>query len=156
MKFYKEHTDYFLFKLGMYNPGQFNKRIEFLRITTIQNQYGGTTPTITPILTTFGALTPYREYNQQVNTGGDTALESNRVLTIRFRNSFTPKNDMLFRDVSDPNEINPAIYTIKSILPYYPGTKVTFENNSQIAYQNKRYVYMIGVKQDNSYLNIVS
>jgi SPP1 family predicted phage head-tail adaptor len=138
------------------NPGQFNKRVQFLQITYVKNEFGGTTPNLTPILTTWGALTPYREYRQSVMQAGATTLESNIVLKIRYRDSFQPNESMKFRDVSDSDDVNSPIYSIVSVLPYYPGAKLTFENNQETVYQDRLFRWIVGTKEDNSYLNIHS
>jgi len=137
------------------NPGQFNRRIKFYQITSTESQYGGSTPVITNLLTTWGSLKPFKQYNQNTLSGDATPLLGDITCIIRYRDSFAPAENMLFRDVSDPANPGP-LYSIKAISSYFPGTKLSFENNQETVYQSKLFVFMVGVKQDNSYLNLVS
>jgi SPP1 family predicted phage head-tail adaptor len=138
------------------NPGQFNKRIKFIKITGTPDIYGGRIATYTDFLTTWGSLEPMRQYNQLSFAAGTSELNEDVILKLRYRESFRPDKTFLFVDVSDPTEINAPIYSIKSVLPYYPGTKIGFENNQETAYQNKLFIYIIGVKTEDSYLNLFS
>lgn len=131
------------------NPGKLNRRIHFQLLTNQKNEYGGTTPVISEELTTWGSLEPIRQYNQIAIEAGATALNGDRILTIRYRDSWKPKENMLFMDESNPNDV----FAIKSILPYYPGTKSTFQNTQNKPYQDKLFIYILGVKTDNSWIN---
>lgn len=131
------------------NPGQLNRRIIFTQLTNTKNEYGGTTSHPTTVLETWGSLSPIRQYNQIAIEAGASAANGDIILIIRYRNSFQPAINMLFMDEQSPQ----IVYTIKSILPYYPGTKVTFENASTKPYQNKLFIYIVGVKTDNSWIN---
>ncbi len=128
------------------NPGKLNTRITFSEITSTKNIYGGTTPTRTDILTTWGSLEPVKAFNQIALEAGATVMNEDRICVIRYRASFTPKANMQFRD--DNNE--GVVYTIKSITPYYPSTLSRVPNGP---YQDKLYVYIVGVKTDDSWIN---
>lgn len=147
------------------NPGQLNKRVQFLTNTSTKNDYGGTQYITEPCSNvsdgiddsvTWGSLEPYRQYKQLTETADIAQLDSAIVLKIRYRNSFTPTKSMLFRDVSDPNEIEPPLYSIQSILPYFPGAKQSFQASNDVVFQNKKFVWIVGIKTDQSYINLVS
>ncbi len=131
------------------NPGQLNRRVKFIELTSAKNEYGGTTPQRTTALETWGSLSPVRQYNQIAIEAGATAGNGDIILIIRYRNAFEPKINMLFIDKQTPD----VVYTIKSILPYYPGSKVTFENSDTKPYQNKYFIYIVGVKTEDSWIN---
>lgn len=131
------------------NPGKLNKRIRFQLITNTKNQFGGTTPVVTNSLVTWGSLSPIRQYNQVAIEAGATVLNGDIILIIRYRKGWQPLKNMLFMDESTPN----IVYIIKSILPYYPGIKTTFENSQNKPYQDKLFIYIVGVKTENSWIN---
>lgn len=126
------------------NPGQFNKRITFMQQSYTTNDSGGTTPSLTDILTTWGSLEPFRQYNQAAIEAGANVAHGDRILKIRYRNSFQPDKTMQFRDEAAPD----VYYTIASIIPYWPGTKTTFENSQETVYHDKNFVYIVGIKVD--------
>jgi SPP1 family predicted phage head-tail adaptor len=125
------------------NPGVFNKRIKFIQVSSTQNEFGGAAPIETDILTTWGSLEPVRQYNQWAIEAGASVLNQDRILKIRYRESFQPSKSMLFIDESAPD----TAYTIHAISPYWPGTKTGFEVADDKVYQDKRYLYIVGVKR---------
>lgn len=154
-----------LYSKYIMNPGQFNKRIQFLKNISTKNEFGGTQYITEPCTNvsegtdtsvTWGSLEPYRQYKQLVETAGVSELDGAIVLKIRFRDSFYPDKSMTFRDISDPNEIDPVIYSIQAILPYYPGAKQSFQSTTDVVFKNKNFVWVVGIKTDNSYINLVS
>lgn len=139
------------------NPGLFNKRIKFLKETSTQNEYGGAVTTLTPVANvsngsdtsvTWGALEPIKQNNQFAMEAGASILNGDRILKIRKRDGFYPEKNMLFQDVSEPGNPNPDTYTIVSILPYWPGTKASFQNNQETAYHDQYFVFMLGIKRN--------
>lgn len=131
------------------NPGKLNKRIKFIQLVNNDDGYGGTNPTYTDILTTWGALEPIRQYNQLAIEAGASVLNEDTTLIIRARNGFRPDKSMLFTDQSDPTKV----WAIKSVLPYYPGTKQGFESKQDAVYHDKEFVYIVGIKTEDSYVN---
>ena len=142
------------------NPGLFNKRIRFFVETATQNEYGGSVTTLTPLsnvspdakdgdhTATWGALEPIRQYHQFAIEAGASVMNGDRFLKIRKRASFYPTKDMVFQDISDPNNTNPDTYTIISVLPYWPGAKASFQNGQETAYHDQYFVWMLGVKRN--------
>jgi SPP1 family predicted phage head-tail adaptor len=134
------------------NPGKLNKRIQFIELTNVKNNYGGTTPVQTPSIETWGSLEPIRQYNQMAIEAGATAENGDRIMIVRYRKGWQPKANMLFVNLTEPN----IVYTIKTISPYYPGTKAIFQNAQDSVYQDQQYIYVVGVRTDNSWINIHS
>lgn len=131
------------------NPGKLNRRIQFIELTSQKNEYGGTTPFQTPSIETWGSLEPIRQYNQIAIEAGATAENGDRIMVIRYRASWQPKVNMLFVNQSEPG----IVYTIKSISPYYPGTVSNFQNKQETVYQDQKYIYIVGIRTDNSWIN---
>ncbi len=147
------------------NPGQFNRRIQFFQNISTQNEYGGTEYITQPCpgvsegadtSVTWGSLEPYRQYKQLTEVADISQLDSAIVLKIRYRDSFKPDKSMLFRDISDiPNGEQP-MYAIQSILPYYPGAKSSFQAANDVVFNIRKFIWIVGVKTDNSYINSLS
>lgn len=126
------------------NPGKLNHRIKFIQLTgSNPDVYGGVNEIQTEILTTWGSLEPLKQYQQYALEGAASILNGDKILVIRQRNSFKPLKDMLFEDLNNMGDI----YTIHSILPYWPGTKVAFENNQSQTYRDNFYTFILGVKR---------
>lgn len=145
------------------NPGQLNRRVQFFENISTQNDYGGTEyvtqpcPNVsqgTDTSVTWGSLEPYRQYKQLTETADVAQLDSAIVLKIRYRESFTPTKSMLFRDISDTD--GQQLYAIQSILPYYPGAKQSFQAANDVVFNPKKFIWIVGVKTDNSYINLLS
>lgn len=131
------------------NPGKLNRRIKFIELTHVENEYGGTTPQQTASLTTWGSLEPIRQYNQIAIEAGATAENGDRILIIRYRQSWQPTTNMLFVNESEDD----IVYTVKSILPYYPGYNRNTLRDENKVFQDKEYIYIVGVRTDNSWIN---
>jgi hypothetical protein len=147
------------------NPGQLNRRVQFFTNTSTENEFGGSSYITEPCYgvsegadssVTWGSLEPYRQYKQIRETADITQLDSAIVLKIRYRNGFTPNKSMLFRDISDLPTGEQPMYVIQSILPYYPGAKQSFQSNADVVYNIRKFIWIVGVKTDNSYLNLLS
>lgn len=136
------------------NPGTLNRRIKFIQQTSVQNEYGGTEPVFTDLITTWGRIEPVRQYNQFALSAGASVLNGDVTLIIRFRNDFSPAVNMLFQDVS--KDMFPQVYTIKAISEYDPGTKSGFQVADNKPYNHSWYIYIVGVKMDNSYQSLFS
>jgi hypothetical protein len=145
------------------NPGQLNRRVQFFENISTKNDYGGTEyvtqpcPNVsdgTDTSVTWGSLEPYRQYHQITQTADITQLDSAIILKIRFRESFIPTKSMIFRDVSDGD--GQQLYGIQSILPYYPGAKASFQASNDVVFNQKKFIWIVGVKTDQSYINLVS
>jgi head-tail adaptor len=135
------------------NPGKLNHRIKFSQQTgTPINEYGGSTPVYTPAVcsdtvptdVTWGSLEPIKQWNQAAIEAGANILNGDKVLIIRYRKNFTPTKSMIFEDLNNPGDI----FTVHSILPYYPGSKSSFENNQQTVYKDQVFVFILGKKRD--------
>lgn len=128
------------------NAGRLNKRIKFIGLSSTDDGSGGSVSTETDLITTWGALEAMNMGRtvQQATEAGISVLNETRILIIRYRASFTPTKDMLFVDMDFPDEK----YTIVSSTPYWPGSKTGFEAKDDVAFQNKRYIYILGVKRD--------
>lgn len=131
------------------NPGKLNRRIKFISLSSTKNEYGGTTPVQTPEITTWGSLEPIKQYNQMAIEAGATTENGDRILVIRYRASWQPKANMLFVNESEDN----IVYTIKSILPYYPGFNRNTLRDENKVFQDKEYIYIVGIRTDNSWIN---
>lgn len=134
------------------NPGQLNHRIKFSLETATQNASGGSSVSYTPVVcsdtvptdVTWGDLQPISSrYKELAVELGATVFNTSKMLRIRYRKNFTPTKAMIFEDLNYPGDI----YIIHSILPYYPGTKSTFQNNQQTVYKDNVWVYIIGIKR---------
>jgi len=132
------------------NPAKLNHRIRFAQLSSTTDQYGGNTATESPVVvtdtgsdTTWGGLEPIRQYQQAGLEAYASVLNESKILTIRFRSFFTPTKDMIFEDLNTPGDI----YTIHSILPYWPGAKVTFQNLDDKVYKDRNFVFILGVKR---------
>lgn len=131
------------------NPGKLNRRLQFIELTNQKNEYGGTTALQTPTIETWGSLEPIKQYNQIAIEAGATAENGDRIAIIRYRASWKPKVNMLFVNQSEPG----IVYTIKSISPYYPGAIANFQNKQESVYQDREYIYIVGIRTDNSWIN---
>lgn len=145
------------------NPGQLNRRVQFFINTSTENEYGGTEYITEPCLgisdgidssVTWGSLEPYRQYHQITQTADITQLDSAIILKIRYRESFTPTKSMIFRDVSDND--GQQMFAIQSILPYYPGAKASFQATNDVVFNQKKFIWIVGIKTDQSYINLFS
>ncbi len=133
------------------NAGQFNHRIKFSKEVTTLDQYGGGAPELIPEYvsdtypndTTWGALEPIKQWNQMALQLGETDFNQTRILTLRYRNNWQPEKDMVFEDLNHAGDI----YTIHSILPYYPGSKSTFQNSQKTVYKDNVYIFIVGIKR---------
>jgi hypothetical protein len=133
------------------NPGKLNHRIRFMQETVSFDDAGGQTITTTPVVcsqtdptdVTWGDLQPIKQWNQLALEAGASVLDGDRTLVIRWRASFYPKKDMLFEDLNNPGDI----YTVHSILPYYPGSKSTFQNTDAAVYKDQVFVFILGKKR---------
>lgn len=133
------------------NPGKLNHRIRFAQLTATPNDYGYASPVETPVVctdiaptdTTWGDLQPIRQYNQFAIEQGASVLNGDKMLIIRYRQSWQPTKDMIFEDMNTPGDI----YTIKSILPYQQGAKSTFQNSDSKVYKDRDYIFILGIKR---------
>jgi hypothetical protein len=133
------------------NPGKLNHRIRFMQETVSFDDAGGQTVTYTPVVcsqtdptdVTWGDLQPIKQWNQLALEAGASVLDGDRTLVIRWRSSFYPTKSMLFEDLNNPGDI----YTVHSILPYYPGSKSTFQNTDAAVYKDQVFVFILGKKR---------
>lgn len=136
------------------NPGKLNHRIKFSLETSTQNASGGSVVTLEPVCcsdtipndVTWGDLQPLSRvsiYNQLAVELGASAFNLSKILVIRYRKNFTPAKNMIFEDLNTPGDI----YTVHSIVPYYPGTKSQFQNSQQQVYKDKVYIFVVGIKR---------
>lgn len=125
------------------NPGKLNHRIKFTQLTgSTLDEYGGVTAIQTDVRTTWGSLEPIKQYQQYSLQGAASVLNGDKILIIRKTKEFTPSKDMLFEDLN-----NGDVYTIHSILPYWPGTSVGFQSNQQTTYQDNFFIFILGIKR---------
>lgn len=133
------------------NPGKLNHRIRFIQLTQTQNEYLGSEVTGVPVIcsdieptdVTWGDLQPIRQYNQLALEAGASVLNGDKILIIRYRKTWQPEKDMLFEDITNAG----IFYTIHAILPYYQGAKATFQNTDETPYQDKVFIYILGIKR---------
>lgn len=136
------------------NPGKLNHRIKFSIETSTENPSGGSAVTVVPCVcsdtaptdVTWGDLQPMSRagvYNQLSVELGATAFNESKILVIRYRKTFTPTKAMIFEDLNYPGDV----YTVHSIVPYYPGTKSTFQNSQSMVYKDNVYVFIVGIKR---------
>lgn len=119
------------------NPGELNHKITFFQLSgSGPDEFGGRTAIQTEILTTWGSLVPLKQNQQLALEGAASVLNGDKILIIRNRNSFKPAKDMIFQDLNTPEDI----YTIHSILPYWPGNK----NQN---FQDNFFTFILGIKR---------
>ena len=119
------------------NPGQFNHRIKFTElVASTPGATGAVTVNHIPVVcsqtaptdTTWGSLEPIKQWNQVAIEAGASVLNGDRVLVLRYRDGWQPTKNMIFEDMEHPGDV----YTVHSILPYYPGSKSTFQNKQTL------------------------
>ena len=133
------------------NPGKLNHRIRFKQQVATPNDSGGSTVSYTPVVcsetdptdVTWGDLQPIKQWNQSAMEAGASILNGDRTLVIRWRSSFYPTKSMIFEDLNNPGDE----YTVHSILPYYPGSKSTFQNTDAMVYKDQVFVFILGKKR---------
>lgn len=126
------------------NPGKLNHRIKFTQLTgSTPDEFGGVTAIQTELLTTWGSLEPIKQYQQYSLQGAASILNGDKILIIRNRAAFTPAKDMIFEDLNNAGDV----YTIHSILPYWPGTSVGFQSNQQTTYRDNFFTFILGIKR---------
>lgn len=133
------------------NPGKLNHRIRFAQLTAVGDGYGGASASETPVVcsqseptdVTWGSLEPIKQWNQFAIEQGASVLNGDRMLVIRYRAAFTPTKDMIFEDLNHPGDT----YMVKSVTPYYPGTRSIFQNSQQQVYKDNVFIFILGIKR---------
>lgn len=125
------------------NPGKLNHRIKFYSLQSVGNIYGGVTANRIELITTWGSLEPIKQYNQTAIEAGASVLNGDKMLVIRYRKSFTPIKNMEFEDLNTAGDI----YTVRAILPYWPGTMATFQTKQDKVYKDTNFVFILGTKR---------
>jgi len=126
------------------NPGKLNHRIKFSRLVSTQNESLGAEVSFEPVVvsdtdtpdTTWGDLRPPRYNDQLALEAGASVLNGDRVLKIRYRNSFQPTKDMMFEDVQQAQK-----YTVHAILPYD-------EKKKNDVFKDREFIYILGKKRE--------
>lgn len=135
------------------NPAKLNHRIRFSQLIGSEpDEFGGVNVVYEPVecstnttdtSVTWGSLEPIKQYQQMSLEGSASVLNGDKILVIRYRKNFTPAKDMIFEDLNTPGDI----YTIHSILPYWPGTASSFQNTQNKVYKDTNFVFILGIKR---------
>lgn len=133
------------------NPGKLNHRLQFSQEVSTQNIYGGADIILMPVVcsqtvptnVTWGSVEPIKQWNQVAMEAGASVLNGDRQIVIRYREMFYPTKSMIIEDLNNPGDI----YTVHSILPYYPGTKSTFQNTEKTVYKDQVFVFILAKKR---------